>query len=254
MSNPRLDGRRTLVTGGSEGIGRAIAAAFLAEGARVVIAARRAALLREAAEALGCESVVMDLRDPQQVEMAVAATVDLLGGLDVLVNNAAMTSPSEPVETTPLDDLQALLDTNLRGSFWAMRCAHPHLKASGGNVLIVSSMAGVQGQARHAAYAMTKGGLNALTKSAAIDWAPDGIRVNALCPAGTWTPALRRWCAEQPDPGGIEDYLDRIHALGYCPEADEIAPVAVFLCSDDARFVTGHIQHVSGGSECGYRL
>ena len=196
----------------------------------------------------------MDLREPRQVEAAVAAVTSQLGGLDILVNNAAVTSPSKAVETTTLDELQAVIDTNLRGSFWAMRCAHPWLLQHRGCVLNISSMAGVQGQALHAAYAMTKGGLNALTKSAAVDWGPDGIRVNALCPAGTWTPALRRWCAEQPDRGDIEDYLDRIHALGYCPEASAIAPAAVFLCSDEARFVTGHIQHVSGGSECGYRL
>ena len=98
-----------------------------------------------------------------------------------------------------------------------------------------------------------KGGMNALTKSLALDYAKYGIRVNAVCPAGTWTPMLRKWCAEQPDPGSIERYLDEIHPLGYCPEGDVIADPCVFLISDQARFITGHIMHVSGGAELCYR-
>jgi meso-butanediol dehydrogenase/(S,S)-butanediol dehydrogenase/diacetyl reductase len=111
----------------------------------------------------------------------------------------------------------------------------------------------VIGQALHAAYTATKGGLNTLTKSMAIDYAPDGIRVNAVCPAGVWTPMLRDWTKSQPNPESMEKYLDDIHALGYCPEGDVIADTAVFLLSEKARFITGHIMHVSGGAEIGYR-
>jgi NAD(P)-dependent dehydrogenase (short-subunit alcohol dehydrogenase family) len=95
--------------------------------------------------------------------------------------------------------------------------------------------------------------MNALTKSMALDYAPHGIRVNAVCPAGTWTPMLRQWCAEQPDPATIQRYLDEIHPLGYCPEGDVIADACVFLLSAKARFITGHIMHVGGGAELGYR-
>ena len=95
--------------------------------------------------------------------------------------------------------------------------------------------------------------MNTLTQSMALDYAPHGIRVNAVCPAGTWTPMLRKWCAEQPDPHRIETYLDEIHPLGYCPEGDVVADPCVFLLSDMARFITGHILHVSGGAEIGYR-
>ena len=109
------------------------------------------------------------------------------------------------------------------------------------------------GQENHAAYTATKGGMNTLTKSMALDYAPLGIRVNAVCPAGTWTPMLRKWAEEQPDSNGIQRYLDEIHPLGYCPEGDVIADACVFLLSDKARFVTGHIMHVSGGAEIGYR-
>jgi NAD(P)-dependent dehydrogenase (short-subunit alcohol dehydrogenase family) len=250
----RLNHKRALITGGSEGLGLAIASAFKREGAQIVIAALADEHLDEAAGELDCPALGMDLADTAQVEASIEKTVELLGGLDILVNNAAVTSPSKPVETTTFEELERLLHVNLRGSFWMMHSAFPHLRDSGGCVLNVSSMAGVVGQTLHAAYAMTKGGLNALTKSAAADWGTYNIRVNALCPTAVWTGALRRWAAEQPNPEEIEDYLNRIHALGYCPETGEIAPAAVFLCSDDARFVPGHILHVSGGSEVGYKL
>jgi NAD(P)-dependent dehydrogenase (short-subunit alcohol dehydrogenase family) len=87
----------------------------------------------------------------------------------------------------------------------------------------------------------------------ALDYAPLGIRVNAVCPAGTWTPMLRKWSTEQANPAAISQYLDDIHPLGYCPEGDVIADACVYLLSDKARFVTGHIMHVSGGAELGYR-
>ena len=115
-------------------------------------------------------------------------------------------------------------------------------------------MVGVMGQEIHAAYTATKGGMNALTKSMALDYAKQGIRVNAVCPAGTWTPMLRQWAREQPNPASVHRYLDEIHPLGYCPEGDVIADASVFLLSDKARFITGHIMHVSGGAELGYRV
>lgn len=249
-----LSGLRALITGGSQGIGRAIAESFSQAGASIAIAALRDHFLGDAGEALKCKTIGLDLSDLADTERAVKDAVTALGGLDILVNNAAVVTPSAPVETTEADELQLLLDVNLRGTFWAMRSAYPHLKQRRGCVLNVSSMAGVTGQARHAAYAMTKGGINALTRSAAADWGSDGIRVNALCPIAAWTPALRQWADEQPNPAEIASYLNRLPALGYCPETNEIAPVAVFLCSDAARFVTGHIMHVSGGAEVGYRL
>ncbi len=93
----------------------------------------------------------------------------------------------------------------------------------------------------------------ALTKAMALDYAPYGIRVNALCPAAVWTPLLRQWVSEQSVPEGMRRYLDEIHALGYCPEGDVVADAAVFLLSDRARFITGCALPVSGGAELGYR-
>jgi NAD(P)-dependent dehydrogenase (short-subunit alcohol dehydrogenase family) len=119
--------------------------------------------------------------------------------------------------------------------------------------LNTASLVGVIGQSQHAAYVGTKGAMISLTKAMALDYASLQIRVNAICPAGVWTPLLREWAGQQPNPAEIESYLDRIHPLGKCPEGDVIADAAVFLLSDMARFITGCILPVSGGAELGYR-
>ena len=116
-----------------------------------------------------------------------------------------------------------------------------------------SSLVGEIGQENHAAYTATKGAMNTLTKSMALDYAQYKIRVNAVLPAGVWTPMLREWSKEQPNPASIAQYLDDIHPLGYCPEGDVIADACVFLLSEKARFITGTILPVSGGAELGYR-
>jgi len=119
--------------------------------------------------------------------------------------------------------------------------------------LNTSSLVGEIGQEIHAAYSATKGAINALTKSMALDYAQYGIRVNAVAPAGVWTPMLRNWSAQQPDADSVKSYLDDIHPLGYCPEGDVIADACLFLISENARFITGCILPVSGGAELGYR-
>jgi NAD(P)-dependent dehydrogenase (short-subunit alcohol dehydrogenase family) len=142
---------------------------------------------------------------------------------------------------------------NLKSVYLTTRFAFNALSASKGCILNTASMVGLIGQASHAAYVATKGAMISLTKAMALDYAPLGIRVNAICPAGVWTPMLREWAGGQPDPRAIEDYLDRIHAMGYCPTPNVIADAAVFLLSDKARFITGCILPVSGGAELGYR-
>ena len=146
------------------------------------------------------------------------------------------------------------IGTHIRKSIlYTTRHAFSALQASKGCILNTSSLVGVIGQELHAAYTATKGGLNALTKSMALDYAKYAIRVNAVCPAGVLTPMLRQWCAEQGDPASTARYLDEIHALGYCPDSSVVADACVFLLSEKARFITGHIMHVSGGAELGYR-
>ena len=256
FTSPRLHDKVALVTGGAAGIGAAIVRRFVAEGAQVLVGDRDqphgAALCHELGPATAFQ--VLDVSDTDSFAAALAQGIARWGRLDILVNNAGIALPATAVQDTSLDEFEQLVAVNLRSVFLGCKLAHPHLKAARGCVLNLSSMAGVTGQERHAVYGATKGAINALTKCTAVDWGRDGIRINALCPAGVHTETLRQWMKLQPDAAGIATYLNQIHALGYCPEPAEIAAVAAFLCSDDAKFITGYIMPVSGGSECGYNI
>jgi meso-butanediol dehydrogenase / (S,S)-butanediol dehydrogenase / diacetyl reductase len=243
------------VTGGSTGIGLDCAKAYAAEGAKVVLVARGKDAVAKAAAELGAEhlGLACDVSSDAEVKSAIEKTLARYGKLDAVHNNAGIGSPAKPVHETTDEEWDALFNINLKSVLHTTRHAFAALKASRGCILNTSSLVGVIGQEIHAAYTATKGGMNTLTKSMALDYAKDGIRVNAVCPAGTWTPMLRQWCKEQPNPTTTERYLNEIHALGYCPEGDVIADACVYLLSDKARFVTGHIMHVSGGAELGYR-
>jgi meso-butanediol dehydrogenase/(S,S)-butanediol dehydrogenase/diacetyl reductase len=243
------------LTGGSCGIGSDCAKAYAAEGARVVIIAQDREGVEQVAAELGPDhlGLVCDITRDGEVKATIEKTLARYGRLDAVHNNAGIATPSKPIHETTDAEWDALFEVNLKGVLHTTRHAFPALLASTGSILNTSSLVGIIGQEIHAAYTATKGGMNALTKSMALDYARHGIRVNAVCPAGAWTPMLRQWCAEQPDPGSTERYLNEIHPLGYCPEATAIADACVFLLSDKARFITGHIMNVSGGAELGYR-
>jgi len=251
----RLKDKVIFLTGGSTGIGRDCAETYAREGGRVVLVARGAEAVARAASELGEGHLgfACDVSDEGDVRRVISETLAHYGRLDVIHNNAGIATPSKPLHETSDEEWDALFNINLKSVLYTTRHGLEALKASKGCILNTSSLVGVMGQERHAAYTATKGGMNTLTKSMALDYARYGIRVNAVCPAGTWTPMLRKWCAEQPDPGKIERYLDEIHPLGYCPEGNVIAQASLFLISDEAGFVTGHIMHVSGGAELGYR-
>lgn len=243
------------LSGGTTGIGLECARAYAREGARVVLCCPHAKEAEHAAASLPGkhEGIGCDVSKGGEVEAAIRFVLEKFGRLDAIHNNAGIANPSKPLHETTEEEWDALLSINLKSVFWTAKFGHPHLRTTKGCILNTSSMVGIIGQANHAAYTATKGAMNTLTKSMALDYAADGIRVNAVCPAGIWTPMLRRWAAEQPDPAGIEKYLDDIHPLGPCPEGDVIADACVFLLSDKSRFITGHIMHVSGGAEIGYR-
>jgi NAD(P)-dependent dehydrogenase (short-subunit alcohol dehydrogenase family) len=255
MSALLLKDKVILLTGGSCGIGRDCAKMYVAEGARVIVLARDRDGVEKTAAELGPEhlGIVCDVTRDAEVKAALERVVGHYGRLDAVHNNAGIATPSKPIHETTDSEWDALFAVNLKGVLHTMRHSFAALVASKGSVLNTSSLVGVIGQELHAAYTATKGGLNALTKSMALDYAKYGIRVNAVCPAGVWTPMLRRWCDEQPNPASTVRYLDEIHALGYCPEGGVVADTCVFLLSDKARFITGHIMHVSGGAELGYR-
>jgi meso-butanediol dehydrogenase / (S,S)-butanediol dehydrogenase / diacetyl reductase len=250
-----LEGKVVFLTGAASGIGRECALAYAREGASVAVvdidfdqACKTAAELGAAAVALEC-----DVADGAAVERAVTDALARFGRIDAVHNNAGISSPSKPLDETSEAQWDRLLTVNLKSVFWTTRAAIAALKQSHGTILNTASMVGSIGQANHAAYVASKGAMISLTKSMALDYAPFGVRVNAVSPAGVWTPMLEQWTAEQPDPAAIHTYLDQIHPLGYCPRGDVIADVAVFLLSERARFITGCILPVSGGAELGYR-
>lgn len=250
-----LQGQIIFLTGGSEGIGWHCAKAYSAEGALVVIAARTAERVEAAVAELGPQhlGIVCDVSQPDQVEVAIAKSLEKYGRLNAIHNNAGIVGPSKPLHETSPAEWDELFSINLKSVYFTTRFAFDALHETRGSILNTSSLVGVIGQAAHAAYTATKGAMNTLTKSMALDYAQYGIRVNAVCPAGTWTPMLRQWASDQPDPTAVSEYLDAIHPLGKCPEGDVIADACVFLLSEKARFITGHIMHVSGGAELGYR-
>jgi NAD(P)-dependent dehydrogenase (short-subunit alcohol dehydrogenase family) len=250
-----LNDKIIFLTGGSTGIGLDCAKAYAADGASVVIVARNGQEAARQAAELGEKHLgfACDVSNDSQVKSAIARVLEHYGRIDAIHNNVGIATPSKPIHETSDAEWDALFNINLKSVLHTTRHGLEPLKASKGCILNTSSLVGVIGQEIHAAYTATKGGMNTLTKSMALDYAKYGVRVNAVCPAGTWTPMLRVWASEQPDPAGINRYLDEIHPLGYCPEGDVIADACVYLLSDKARFVTGHIMHVSGGAELGYR-
>jgi meso-butanediol dehydrogenase/(S,S)-butanediol dehydrogenase/diacetyl reductase len=252
----QLQDKCILITGGAQGIGLECARAYVREGARVAIAEVNQEQTEKAVHELGVAALAIscDVSDGNSVASAVAKTITAFGTLDAVHNNAGIASPSKPLHLTEEDEWDRLLQINLKSIFWMTKASYPHLKASRGSILNTASMVGSIGQSNHAAYVASKGGMISLTKAMALDYAADGVRVNAVCPAGVWTPMLRQWASEQDNPSEIESYLDRIHPLGYCPEGDVIADASVFLLSPAARFITGCIMPVSGGAELGYRL
>ena len=248
--------RVVLITGAAGGIGSACAKAFAATGARVVLADIDAKGSR-LSSGLGARQALFvrtDLRDEGSVRALVNAAIERWGRLDVLVNNAAVLMPSKPVHETTTEEFDALVGVNLRGPYLLCRHAYRHLKRSKGCIVNVSSLAGVFGEKNHAIYSATKGALNALTHAMALDYAADGIRCNAVCPAGVSTPNSVRAIRASPDAAKLLRMRDSIHALGKTASPAEVASVVVFLASPEASFMTGTIVPVSGGADSGYGI
>lgn len=243
------------LTGGSDGIGLHCARAYAAEGAKVAIVSLSQDRVDAAVDELGPGhlGITGDVSRPADVEQAVAQTLSHYGRIDAIHNNAGIPGPSKPLHETSEEEWDEVLRVNLKSVYLTTRYGYDALRESRGVILNTSSLVGEIGQSNHAAYVAAKGAMNSLTKAMALDLAPLGIRVNAVCPAGVRTPMLCQWAADQPNAAEIATYLDSIHPLGPCPEGDVIADACVYLLSSKARFVTGHIMHVSGGAELGFR-
>jgi meso-butanediol dehydrogenase / (S,S)-butanediol dehydrogenase / diacetyl reductase len=250
-----LEGKVIVLTGGGDGIGRECALAYARQKATVVILDYSLSAAQRTAADLSHPGMALhtDVSDGQAVRSAMADVMKEYGRIDAVHNNAGISGPSKPLHETSEEEWDKLQSNNVKSVYWTTLHAFEALRESNGSILNTASMVGLIGQQDHAAYVATKGAMISLTKALAADYARYSIRVNAICPAGVWTPMLEQWCGEQPDPGSLRKYLDDIHLLGYCPQGDVIADAAVFLLSAKARFITGCILPVSGGAELGYR-
>jgi len=250
-----LNGKVIVLTGAADGIGRECATAYTREGAIVALLDRDEEKAQFAAKQLGSDAIAVhvDVSDGPGVKAAMETVMARFGKIDAVHNNAGVATPSKPVHETEETEWDQLMRVNVKSVYWTTRYAFDALAASKGAILNTASMVGLIGQDNHAAYVATKGAMISLTKAMALDYAPKGIRVNAVCPAGVWTPMLEKWCDEQPEPARIRQYLDDIHPLGACPHGDVIADAAVFLLSSRSRFITGCILPVGGGAELGYK-
>ena len=251
----KLENKVILLTGGATGIGRECAAAYGRAGATVAVLDRNFEDARVTAEQAGNNSVALrvDVSDGNAVRAAVATVLEKFRRLDAVHNNAGIVGPSRPLHETSEEEWDELQRVNLKSVYWTIRFAFSSLAETKGAILNTASMVGLLGQQDHAAYVATKGGMISLTKAMAADYGQYGIRVNAICPAIVWTPMLEAWAASQGAPGNARQLFGEMSLLGYCPQGDVIADAAVFLLSEEARFITGCILPVSGGAEIGYK-
>jgi NAD(P)-dependent dehydrogenase (short-subunit alcohol dehydrogenase family) len=254
-----FQGKTAIVTGGAQGIGRATALRLAREGAAVLIADRDAPAAHALAAGIAswggnAYAVVADVADEADAARIAAEAVSRYGGVDVLINNAGIQSPGS-VESTPLEAWNAILAVNLTGAYLVSRFVLPELRRRGGGAIVnVASLHGLLTEPGWAAYAASKGGVIALTRSMALDYAAEGIRVNCVCPGAVDTSLLRataalenrqhpetvlkQWAAEQP--------------IGRLGTPEEIAELITFLAGPRASFITGSAYTIDGGLGAGF--
>ena len=251
MSSDRfsLAGKVALISGGTRGIGKGIAMAFAAHGARVVVASRKqdsvdvsvAELKAAGAEALGIAANVSKVTD---CERLIAETVAAFGGIDILVNNAATNPVFGPVENTTTEAFEKIIGVNLRAPFDLAKAARPHFVARGGGAILnISSIGGISPEPGLGIYSVSKAAIVSLTQVLAKEWGKDNIRANVICPGLIKTDfSSALWGNEK-----ILSHMMKNQAIAKLAEPEDIASTALLLCSDAGSFITGGVYVVDGG-------
>ena len=254
----KLQDKVAVITGGSAGIGFGCARVFGKHGCKVVIGSRgretgQAAEKQLTEAGYAALFIQTDVTVPSEMGRLIETAVDRFGRLDCMINNAGFHPPAETIDVVSVEDFEQLLRLNLTSTFCGCKLAVPHLRKTRGSIINISSEAGVFGQAEALRYATTKAGQIGLTKALALDLAPEGIRVNAVCPAGVLTPMWEQWAASLDDPGQALEMAKRAHPIGRLATIDEIGEVCAFLASEEASFITGQAICPDGGAGLGFR-
>ena len=245
-----LRGKVVLVTGGSSGIGRAAALALARNGARVVIGNRR---IREGEETIrlikeaGGEAILVptDVTRAHEVSALIIKTVNSYGRLDCAFNNAGTAGETALTAECSEENWDSTVNLNLKSVWLCMKHEIPEmLKTGGGSIVNNASVGGLVGMRGHSAYAAAKGGVIQLTRTAALEYAKMGVRVNAVCPGFIMTPMVEGPMRSKPE---LEEQIKRVQPMGRLGSPEEVAEAVVWLCSDAASFVTGHPLVLDGG-------
>lgn len=247
----RLEENVTIITGGGKGIGYGLAQAFAEAGSNLVITGRTLSRLESARQRLEAEygvkvlPIVADGADEAAIKDVVAQTIATFGKINTLVNNAQVSKSGLPLIEHTKEDIDLAIHSGLYAAFFYMRECHPYLKESKGSVINFASGAGLFGKLGQSSYAAAKEGIRGLSRVAAAEWGPDGIRVNVICPLAM-TESLMEWRENYPDL--FAKTIQGIPLGRFADPKDDIGSVAVFLASEDAHYITGETITLQGGS------
>ena len=242
----RLEKNVTLITGGGKGIGFGLASAFAREGSNIVITGRTEAK-KKLEDQYGVEvlAIVADGADEEQIKGVISQTIEKFGKINTLINNAQASSSGLPLIEHTKKDIDLAINSGLYATFFYMREAYPYLKETRGSVINFASGAGFFGKPGQSSYAAAKEGIRGLSRVAATEWGPDGIRVNMIAPLAM-TESLREWKDNYPEL--FERTIQGIPLGRFADPMEDIGRVAVFLASDDASYLTGETISLQGGS------
>ena len=242
----RLQGKVAIVTGGGSGMGEAIAETYAREGAHVAVVDVDGDAAKRVARKIGNTAIAIkcDVTKRSDIDAAVVETASAFGGLNVLVNNAGVAHMNKPLLEIDEKEFDRVFAVNVKGLFMFTQAVVPMMKMNGGVIINIGSTAGLRPRPGLSAYNATKGAVHNLTRTLAVELAPDKIRVCAIAPVATDTPLLPTFLG--PAPGMREKFIATV-PLGRLATAQDIADAALFLASEEAKFLTGNIMEVDGG-------